>query len=253
MSVAAAGNLDWSGSAPIEMPDSKTVHLWRATLNPTESLLEKHRNILRPEELSRAARFKFNRHRNSYITARSQLRRLLSLYLSVPSEKIELLTTIHGKPYVQSPKLPKLQFNLSHSHDRVVYAIGSTCDLGIDIEWIKPGFADSGIPERFFSSSEVAALRSVSLGKQAEAFFNCWTRKEAIIKAIGQGLSLPLDAFDVSLKPGEPARVLDMRIPQIDQEFWQIWDINVDTNYKAALALQGDVAHLRSFDCDLTL
>lgn len=239
----------WSATLPKNLK-SNCVHIWRGSLLSSDIHLEKNQQLLHPEELARAQRFKFDRHRNAFITARAFLRRILSLYIGLPADDIELHTMSHGKPFVKTHKLPELRFNLSHSHERVLYAFCLDREVGIDIELIKPGYADSGIPERFFSKSEVEVLRSVEVKRQAEAFFNCWTRKEAIIKAIGQGLSLPLSAFDVTLKPGEEARVLDMRIPEIDKNNWKIWDIKVDNAYKAALALQGDTVELSYFECD---
>jgi len=242
----------WSATLPKSLK-ANCVHIWRGSLFSTDVILEENTRLLQPEELERAIRFKFDRHRNGFITARALLRRILSLYIGLPADEIELQTMSHGKPFVITHNLPELRFNLSHSHERVLYAFCLHREVGIDIELVKPGYADSGIPERFFSKSEVEMLRSVAVEQQAEAFFNCWTRKEAIIKAIGQGLSLPLSAFDVTLKPGKAARVLDMRIPEIDKEKWRIWDIKVDNAYKAALALQGDAVELSYFECDSVL
>lgn len=249
MSGTGADFSSWSATLPANL-ETNCVHIWRGSLLSSDELLDENQQLLHPEELARAQRFKFDRHRNGFITARALLRKILGLYLRLPANEIELQSTSHGKPFIITHKLPELRFNLSHSHERVLYAFCLDRDVGIDIELIKPGYADSGIPERFFSRSEVEVLRSIAADRQAEGFFNCWTRKEAIIKAIGQGLSLPLSAFDVTLKPGGEARVLDMRIPEIDKKNWKIWDIKVDNAYKAALALQGDAVELSYFECD---
>ncbi len=144
----------WSAALPKSLK-SNYVHIWRGSLKTSDDLLKKNKRLLYPEELERAERFKFDRHRNGFITARALLRRLLSLYTGLSADEIELHTMSHGKPFIKTHKLPELRFNLSHSHERVLYAFCLDKEVGIDIELIKSGYADSGIPERFFSIFEV--------------------------------------------------------------------------------------------------
>ncbi len=159
--------------------------------------------LLSADEHARAARFRFDIHRTRYSAARAALREILAEYLSVPARSIEFSFNPYGKPFVEG-----LHFNLSHSADLAVYAVSRTREVGIDVERLDTQFAAEQIPERFFTETEVASLRALPEHLQLEAFFNCWTRKEAYVKARGLGLSLPLSSFDVTLAPGEPAGFL---------------------------------------------
>ncbi len=136
------------------------------------------------------------------MACRSQLRQRLGQRLGVHPSQIEFSYNSYGKPAVADSSL---HFNVSHSDGLALFAISRTREVGVDIERINPGFVHEGIPERFFSPQEVIALRSLPESLQARAFFHCWTRKEAYIKARGLGLSLALDSFDVTLAPDEPA------------------------------------------------
>jgi 4'-phosphopantetheinyl transferase len=161
--------------------------------------------LLDDEEGERAERFRFDQDRRRYIARRGRLREILSQSLGCPASRIRFAWNAFGKPFV---KEANLRFNVSHSRNIALVAIAHGRELGCDIELRDPRFASEQIPERFFSPSEIRALRDLDPTPQVEAFFNCWTRKEAYIKARGYGLSLPLDSFDVSLAPDEPAALL---------------------------------------------
>ncbi len=164
-------------------------------------------DLLSPDELARAARFRFEKHRNRFIACRSALREILGEYLDTDPRAIEFAYNPHGKPAVTGVHFG-VHFNVSHSGELAVIAVSRTRELGVDVERIDPRFAGEQIPERFFSAAEIAALRSLPEHLQIEAFFLCWTRKEAYVKARGVGLSLELSSFDVTLAPGEPAAFL---------------------------------------------
>ncbi|HKP10473.1 MAG TPA: 4'-phosphopantetheinyl transferase superfamily protein, partial [Blastocatellia bacterium] len=150
----------------------------------------------------------------------------------------------HGKPSLAGSHSGDLRFNVSHSHELALFAFTWGRELGVDIEWIRPEVAGEQIAEQFFSRDEVATLRALPPGRQAEAFFNCWTRKEAYIKARGEGLSLPLHLFDVSLAPGEPAALL--RAAMSDETTrWTMTALAPGAGYKAALVAEGRDWHLR--------
>ncbi len=159
--------------------------------------------ILSAEEKARAARFRFAGERRRFTNCRAKVRSILAGYLAIEPAAVEFRYNESGKPSVQG-----LYFNVSHSHDAAMLAVSRSREVGIDIERIDAAFANDNIPERFFSPREVAALRELPSTHQLEAFFRCWTRKEAYVKARGMGLSLALDSFDVTLAPGETARFL---------------------------------------------
>jgi 4'-phosphopantetheinyl transferase len=181
------------------------VHVYSARLEPDSARLACLNEGLAPEEHERAARFHFPIHRRHFIACRGMLREILAGYLEMVPAAVRFSYNAYGKPAVLDSGL---RFNLSHSGGWALFAVTEGREVGIDIERIEARVAQEQIPERFFSSCEVAQLRALPLEQQTDAFFRCWTRKEAYIKARGLGLSLPLDSFDVSLAPGEPAALL---------------------------------------------
>lgn len=158
--------------------------------------------ILSAEECGRAARFRFAHDSRRYVVRRGILRELIGSYLDSDPAEVTFVHNAYGKPSLAQGGL---RFNLSHSHGVALYAFCQSADVGCDIERCDAKFAAEQIPERFFSRDEVRVLRALPVHEQTEAFFNCWTRKEAYIKAVGRGLSIDLDSFDVSLAPDEPA------------------------------------------------
>jgi 4'-phosphopantetheinyl transferase len=161
------------------------VHVWRASIDGLPHLAQLEATLT-DDERARANRFRFPRDRERYIAARGQLRALLSRYLNRPARDFRFTYTAYGKPALVSDEL---RFNVSHSHQLALFAFAWQRDLGVDVEYIKPDFGTMDIAESTFSLHEFAALRALSPDQQTDAFFNCWTRKEAYIKAIGEGLS----------------------------------------------------------------
>jgi 4'-phosphopantetheinyl transferase len=222
------------------------VHVWRAPLEQTDERLERLRGTLAPEECERAARFHFERHRRHFVAARGLLRELLSLYLKLPPARLRFVYTAYGKPHLADGSGGGwLRFNVSHSGGLALYAFSRGRELGVDIEEVRADFDHGEIAERFFSRQEVAALRGLPAGLRREAFFLCWTRKEAYIKGIGEGLSLPLDSFDVSLTPGAPASLLAVRGDAREGARWDLRDLEPGPGYHAALVAEGHDWHLR--------
>lgn len=220
------------------------VHVWRVALDRPQ-LLAGLSPILAPAERERAARYHFQKDRLHYIVARGVLRTLLSGYLKVRPEALSFGYSAYGKPFLTSPPGGDLRFNVSHSHGLALLAFARERDLGIDLEYMRPEVAGEELAERFFSASEVASLRRLPAGVQTEAFFNCWTRKEAYIKARGEGLSLPLDQFDVSLVPGEPAALLGTRVDADEASRWSMIELAPGAGFKAALVIEGGDWRLR--------
>jgi 4'-phosphopantetheinyl transferase len=176
------------------------IDLWTWLLEVSrreEAVLEA---LLSADERRRAASFISVQHRRRFIIGRGRLRQILSLYVALPPEALRFRYGAHGKPTL-SPSRSRPHFNLSHSAGMAALAIAA-CDVGIDIEEIRP--VDSAVAERFFSTGENAALRALRGVDRRDAFYRCWTRKEAVVKAVGKGLSLRLASFDVSIARAAP-------------------------------------------------
>jgi 4'-phosphopantetheinyl transferase len=216
------------------------VHVWAGDQNQPAEIVSAFHRTLSEDERSRAARFKFEKDRVHYVVARGMLRRLLGYYLGTPPDRLRFRYSEFDKPALAEEfQASRLRFNLSHSGGRALLGFTLGREIGIDIEQIRPDFATEDIAERFFSGCEVEQLRSLPKELQAEAFFNCWTRKEAFIKAIGEGLSCPLNQFDVTLTPGEPARLLATRVAGQPASAWSLRSLNVGPAYRAAIVVQG--------------
>jgi len=216
------------------------VHVWRAALNIKESRVQSLRRTLTADERARAERFHFQQDREHFIVARGLLRAILGRYLDVDPSQLRFSYSPYGKPSLaRESGGGDLCFNLSHAGGLALYAVTRGRDIGIDVERIRADLADEQVAERFFSPREVAALRALSGNMQPLAFFNCWTRKEAYIKARGEGLSLPLDQFDVSLAPGEPAALLRINGNAQEASRWFLQELAPSPVYAAAVAVGG--------------
>jgi 4'-phosphopantetheinyl transferase len=219
-------------------PDS--VHVWSGSQDQHPDAISGFYQILSPDEQEKASRFKYEIHRLHFIAAHGMLRRLLGNYLRVSPGQVRFLKSKYDKPFLSEEfEASRLKFNMSHSGGRVMLAFAIGRELGIDVEQIRPDFGTQEIAERFFSRSETEKLRSLPVSVQAEAFFNCWTRKEAFIKAIGEGLSCPLDRFDVTLAPGEPAMLLATRVEGQPASRWSMQSLDAPDGYKAAIVVEG--------------
>src|SRR5262249_15930829 len=207
-----------------------------------ERVLQKFRQTLKKEELDRADRFHFEKDRRAFVAARGSLREVIDRYTETKPELLEFSYGPYGKPalageYKDSP----LRFNLSHSYRLGLIAVTENNELGVDVEYMRAYFASEHIARRFFSPREVEAFNAVAPEDRVTAFFRCWTRKEAFIKAIGKGLSQPLEGFDVTLGP--TAELL--RVDDADATRWSLMELAVGEGYAAALAMDGRVSKIQ--------
>lgn len=218
------------------------VHVWQASLEAPASELENLRKILSEDEQKRADRFRFPKDRHHFIISHAVLRILLGRYLKLPAETIRFEYNKYGKPSLaRTVGDDSLKFNLSHSGKLALYAFVRHREVGIDVEWSHRRIDQAEqIAKRFFSAAENEVFRALPEYLKREAFFNCWTRKEAYIKARGRGLSLPLDQFDVTLRPGEPAKLLATRDDPSQASCWTMQAIDPGADYIAALLVEGD-------------
>jgi 4'-phosphopantetheinyl transferase len=216
------------------------VHVWRVSLDVGVSQIESLHRLLAAEELTRARRYYFHKDRKRFIVGRGLLRVMLGRYLKADPKRLRFCYTLHGKPELAEENGDEaISFNLSHSDGLALYAFTRNRRIGVDLEAVSRHHGDERIPERFFSSREVSALRQLPADMQLEAFFNCWTRKEAYIKARGDGLSMPLDQFDVSLAPGEPAALLNTSEDPEEASRWSLQSFVPAPGYVGALAVEG--------------
>jgi 4'-phosphopantetheinyl transferase len=216
-----------------------SIHIWRAALEQPASVLAQLARTLSPDESARAARFHFERDQRHFTVGRGILRNLLAGYLSLPPAALAFTYGPQNKPTLATSLSVDLRFNLSHSHGQALFAFTIGREIGVDLEAIRRLDDAAAIARRFFSAQEYTTLMSLPTGQQPEGFFNCWTRKEAYIKALGQGLSHPLNAFDVSLKPGEPAALLAVRGDPHEVARWSMLALTPVAGYVAALVVEG--------------
>jgi 4'-phosphopantetheinyl transferase len=211
------------------------IEVWLARLDLDAAQIRHCLEHLSQAELQRAARFHFERDRRRFVCARGILRMLLSTHLDIMPAEIAFAHTRNGKPIV-ADCAARIHFNLSHSGERALYALSRTCEPGVDIEYLNRDIDYSGLAKRFFTRHECAALRRIPESGRKRAFFACWTRKEAVIKAAGDGLSLPLDQFEVTLTPDAALRLLDPAVvPQLVGH-WDLYAPDIGNDYTAAVA-----------------
>lgn len=217
------------------------VHVWRVDLLQPEHDVQQFRATLEDEEIHRADRFHFEKDRRAFVVSRGFLRHVISRYLQTKPAALRFSYGPYGKPALAGEH--SLRFNMSHSRDVALVAIADAKELGVDVEYIRADFASEDIARRFFSPREVEAFNALPSEQRVAAFFRCWTRKEAYIKAIGRGLSQALDGFDVTLAPGIPAALL--RAGEDDASHWSLIDIDVGEEYAGALMIEGQFSNIR--------
>ncbi len=240
-------NLDHPWNIPpidLELPENE-VHVWRSALTLPAFIRQSLQRSLAPEESARAERFYFEKDRNHFIVARGLLRTLIGQYLKIEPDQVRFCYNSYGKPLLDpSLNQKQLSFNLSHSHDLVLYAFTYGREVGIDVEYMRPDVEYEQLAKYSFSPHENSMLQTLPASARQEAFFNCWSRKEAYIKARGMGLSLPLDSFDVSLRPDEPVALLHNRDDAQEAERWSFRELAAGHSYASALAVEGRDWHL---------
>lgn len=193
--------------------------------------------LLSRDEQERAEKFRFSEHRQHYIVARGNLRRLLAERLRIAPRAVEFVENNYGKPKLAPVHgSADLDFNLSHSGALALYAFTSGRAVGVDVELIREIPDIDDLAERFFSPTEIASLKAFPVAQRSSAFLACWTRKEAFIKALGQGLSCPLDAFDVTIDPDAPARITKIKASIERVANWTMQAFAPSSCYIAAVA-----------------
>jgi 4'-phosphopantetheinyl transferase len=212
----------------------RSVHVWPVRTEAPTAVADGFELHLSPDEKGRAAQFRFEHDRNSFVIARGVLRILLGRYLHISPVSILFKYGSKGKPALAGSA--GIDFNVSHSGGLAVFAFTAGCEVGVDVERIRPLPDMQSIADRFFCSEEAAELMSLTANQREHGFYLCWTRKEAYIKASGDGLSASLDSFRVTLRPCQPARFIHLANDTSAAEAWTLHDLRLASNYAAALA-----------------
>ena len=226
------------------------AHVWHTDLVNLGAVDRNWAHLLSTEEQQRASRFRFSRDRERFAAARAWLRVLLGSYLNVAPGTLNFSYTEHGKPSLNGLHAPEdLHFNISHSDQVVLFGVTLGHAIGVDVERVRYDFEVVSIARRFFSTAEQKAFSALPGTQHHHAFFDCWTRKEAYVKAVGEGLSHPLHQFDVSLSPGTSTGLLSTRPDPDEVKHWTLAAVDIDPGYSAAVAVRaaGITIHCREF------
>ena len=230
--------------ASIHLPDHE-IHVWLTPIIASQSALATFQHLLSSDEHERATRFYFERDRHRYIVTHGLLRLLLGRYLNADPRALRFQANDYGKPSLANlSETPSLSFNLSHSHEMAAFAFTRSADVGVDIEFMRGNIEYDALAKHSFSPGERDSLLALPQREQQAAFYRCWSRKEAYIKARGMGLSIPLDQFDVSLRPEDPATLLQSREEGVETTHWTLYDLPPIPGYAAGLAITSGEWHI---------
>lgn len=236
-------------TAPEALPLGKDdIHIFAAPLDIAGDDLAKLKASLSADENERAARFKFERHRNRYIAGRGWLRTILGRFLKCEPAMLRFEYSAHGKPILlKGAAGHDLHFNLAHSEDLALATVTRLCPVGVDVERIRVVKDVEELVKRFFSARESEAFQKLSLNEQPAAFFNLWTRKEAMLKATGEGITGGLNRVEVSFLKGEPARVMAINGDTGKASEWMLRELAPAAGFVGAVAIQAANAEIQTW------
>jgi 4'-phosphopantetheinyl transferase len=229
------------------MLGANEIHVWAATLSAPPDLLQKFSDTLTPEEKERANRFKFDKHRNRFIAGRGTLRAILAQSLSANASRLRFNYLENGKPVLADEFANSgIHFNLAHTEDLALVAVTRIGLLGVDVECVRPIKNVDELVARFFSPRENQLFQKVSEAEKPAAFFNLWTRKEALLKATGEGITRSLSLVEVSFLPGKPARLLAISGDERRAAEWNLREMVPAVGYTAAVAVKAETSNIQS-------
>ena len=224
------------------------IHVWRIGLDAPQSALASAKT-LSPDELQRARHFAFERDAQRFVRRRIALRRILAGYTGVDAGELRFTCEGSGKPcLLRHACAETVAFNVSHAGGLALIAVCKDRPVGVDVEIVRPLNEMTAIAAHFFSQGERAALANLPAEQQTQAFFNGWTRKEALLKALGHGLSVPLERFEVSLGPPETARVLSVDGDEVAAAGWSLTVLQPAPGYRAAVAVESTRGRLTCWE-----
>jgi 4'-phosphopantetheinyl transferase len=216
---------------------SANVHVWHIKLNRPIQEVEELRTVLSHDEREKCSRLRAPGLERRFIVCRATLRMILGRRLHIRPDRLEFRYSSAGKPELLDVDAHRLHFNVTHSSEVAMVALSEGKPVGIDVEHIRPDFATTAIAERFFSIAEREQLRSMPEQVRPNAFFRCWTRKEAFIKAVGTGMAFPLDAFDVSLDEQVTSALLSIHGDHELAKNWTVCNLTAPPGFLASLAI----------------
>jgi 4'-phosphopantetheinyl transferase len=238
------------GRALTKLLGQDEVHLWVVPLGVSAEKSSYFKSILSLDEHERAGRFRKIRDAQRYVATRGSLRRLLGGYLTIEPDRLQFAYDPFGKPLLASEEtLTSIRFNVSHSDDLALFGFVRGHQIGVDVERIHPDIDVEDLAARYFSSNEFKKLCSLPADRRREAFYCGWTRKEAYLKARGEGLSFPLDRVEVSLSPNEPAILKASGDPALSRH-WIVQHLSPAPGYIGAAAVEGRDMAFRCFKCE---
>jgi 4'-phosphopantetheinyl transferase len=236
---------------PTEFLGQAEVHLWVVPLVISAEKSSYFKSILSLDEQERAGRFRKIGDAHRYIAARGSLRSLLGAYLTIEPDRLQFAYDALGKPRLAGEEpLASMSFSVSHSEDLALFGFARALTNGVDLERIRPDIDFEDLAARYFSPSEFQKLRALPADQQREAFYCGWTRKEAYLKARGEGLSFPLDRVEVSLTPDEPAMILKASGDRGVSRRWIVQHLPPAPGYIGAAAVEGRDITFRCFECE---
>ncbi len=224
---------------------ARAAHVWRVRLDVDTDDLHA---LLSLAESTQVMAFALPELRRRYIVAHGMLRRILAHYAEAPPASLVFERGEFGKPMLTGPAPRDLWFNLSHSGDIALVAVTREGEVGVDVERHTGRFAPMELAQRVFSRAECSALTALSSPVVADGFYAAWTRKEAYMKATGHGITRGFGHFDVTLTPGEPARLLADRLDHAAAARWQMRSLDAGPGYSAAVVVPASVDEIRLFD-----
>jgi 4'-phosphopantetheinyl transferase len=230
------------------------VHVWCGWLDQSIANVERFSQSLSTDERMRAERFRFEQDRKRFIIGRGLLRTILGSYLGIEPGQLHFCYGMYGKPALaETTGISTVRFSLAHAHGLALYALSRDRELGVDLEHIRHVAETEQIVDRYFSEREKAVFRGLAANEKQEAFFTYWTCKEAYLKASGEGLTRPLSQIDVTLVPGETARLMSIDGDVKEASRWTLQELRPAPGFVAALAVEGQGWRLSCWNWSKTL
>lgn len=239
----------WREISEIPPVAPREIHVWRINLVRPPAEIARLKNILSDHEKKQAARFHFAHDQRRFIVRRAVLRQLPANQLGLAPKEIKIDSATFQKPKIAAAQnSQRLKFSTSHSGDWALIALAQNCEVGVDVEQHRPLPDAAGLVENFFSDWEIAEFTRLPEPTRTEGFFNCWTRKEAFVKALGLGLAYPLKEFSVTLAPGQPAALMKVSDDANAREKWCMTSLDVAPAHAAALVFEAGSSAIRCFE-----
>ena len=233
----------WRVISDLPRLDVAVVDLWRVDLDRDPATSHSFLQLLSIEERERAGRFVFEKDRGRFIVCRAALRTILGGSMHIAPGQIRISANRYGKPYLSDPE-GGIRFNVSHSHGLAVIAVTLDREIGVDLEFVDRDFDISSIPSSLYTPSGLSRFRSLPPDLQVEEFFSAWTRKEAVLKATGDGLSSSEELQSAIRSINDDDLPCPMSLA-VDNRSWTVTGIDVQSNFKAALAVEGPIDAIR--------